>query len=379
MAGLGGFDMLEVLPVPEVRGTAHRLEHRSSGARWIHLHTPGDGENLFSVTIPTPPVDDTGVAHILEHSVLGGSHKFPVRQPFFQMLAMSMGTYINAFTASDYTCYPVASTVPQDLWNLADVYFDAVFHPVLSEETFLREGHRLAPADPKDPAGRLTRTGIVFNEMKGYYSQPERRLWTLSTSVLLPDTIYARDSGGDPAAIPDLTYEGLLAFHRAHYHPTRAYFFTYGDIPVEAHAAFLDARLAPFTRQDGADPVTLRQPRWAAPRRAEFEYQVGEGEPLAEKTFLLVQWLCGDGSDPADSVTWQVLSRALLGHEAAPLRRAVVDARLGRALTHSGYGEDGAEGMFSVGVKGSEPDRAERLLAVVTETLEGLAAGGLAD
>ena len=377
MSELHGFVVEEIRPVAEVRGTAHRMRHPGSGARWIHLHAPQDGENLFSITVPTPPTDDTGVPHILEHSVLGGSSRYPVRQPFFEMLAMSMGTYINAFTASDYTCYPVASTVRQDLFNLADVYFDAVFAPLLTEDTFRREGHRLAPGDPKVPEGRLTRTGIVFNEMKGYYSQPERRLWTLSSSALLPDTIYARDSGGDPAAIPDLTYEGLLAFHRAHYHPSRTLFFTYGDIPVEPLAEFLGGRLADFRPAAGADVPIARQPRWTAPRRAEFEYQVGDGEPLEEKGFLLVQWLCGTASDPADAVALEVLSRVLLGHEAAPLRRAVVDSRIGKALTHAGFGSDGAEGLFGVGVKGTEVGRADALEALVLETLRALAEQGL--
>jgi Zn-dependent M16 (insulinase) family peptidase len=376
---LAGFEEIEVRELPEVRGTAHRLEHRRSGARWIHVHTPGDGENLFSITVPTPPRDSSGAPHILEHSVLAGSQTYPVRDPFFQMLDMSLGTYINAFTGSDYTCYPVASTVPQDLWNLAAVYFDAVFHPLLSEETFRREGHRLTPVDPARPEGALTRTGIVFNEMKGYYSQPERRLWTLSNEALLPDTIYARDAGGDPAAIPDLTHEGLVGFHRAHYHPARCYFFTYGDIPLAAHAAFLGPRLDGFTRPASPpqEAGPIRQPRWGAPRRASYRYQVGEGEGTAEKTYLLVEWLCADACDPADSVAFQVLSRVLLGNEAAPLRRAVVDSRLGKALSHSGYGEEGPEGYFSVGLKGSEPDRAEAFEALVLRTLRDLVAGGL--
>lgn len=376
---LAGFEQIEVRELPEVRGTAHRLEHRGSGARWIHVHTPGDGENLFSITVPTPPRDRTGAAHILEHSVLAGSRQYPVRDPFFQMLDMSLGTYINAFTGSDYTCYPVASTVPQDLWNLAAVYFDAVFHPLLAEETFRREGHRPTPVDPDRPQGAFTQTGIVFNEMKGYYSQPERRLWTLSGEALLPDTIYALDSGGDPAAIPDLTHEGLVSFHHAHYDPANCFFFTYGDIPLRAHAAFLGPRLKDFSRPAQAPPAPgrIRQPRWSAPRRATYPYQVGDGESTAEKAFLVVEWLCADACDPADSVAFQVLGRVLLGNEAAPLRRAVVDSRLGKALTHAGYGEEGPEGIFSVGLKGSEPDRASAFEALVLDALRRLASEGL--
>ena len=233
-----GFEVQAITPLPNLRAVAYRVVHRRSGARLIHIQAE-DNENLFSVTLPTVPWDDSGAPHILEHSVLGGSRRFPVREPFFEMLKMSMGTFINAMTGPDYTTYPVASTVKQDLFNLVDVYFDAVFHPLLTEETFLREGHRLTPADPLDPSGALTETGIVYNEMKGYYSRPDVILANRSQRALLPDTIYARDSGGRPDAIPDLTFEDLRRFYQTYYHPGEAYFFTYGDIPLTEHLAFL--------------------------------------------------------------------------------------------------------------------------------------------
>ena len=198
---IDGFTVRSVDPVPEVRGRAYRIDHRASGARILHVHCD-DPENLFSINFPTPPPDDTGLPHILEHVVLAGSKRFPVREPFFEMLKMSMATFINAMTAPDCTYYPVASNTRKDLFNLAEVYFDAVFHPLLTEDSFKREGHHLAPADPDDPSGALSVTGIVYNEMKGAYSSPLARLHRGAMRKLLPDTIYGRSSGGEPEAIP---------------------------------------------------------------------------------------------------------------------------------------------------------------------------------
>ncbi len=377
---LAGFVVREVRSLPEFRATGYRLEHEASGARWVHV-LADDAEGMFSVTVPTVPGTDNGVPHILEHSVLGGSRRYPVRQPFFEMLKMSMGTYINAFTATDYTCYPVASPVKADLFNLADVYFDAVFHPLLTEDTFLREGHRPAAADPKAPSGALTETGIVYNEMKGYYSQPETRLHLDAAAALLPDTAWRWSAGGRPDAILDLTYEGLVGFHRSHYQPSLCYFCTYGDAPVEEWAAFLGPRLAEFRRPGAAEadagPGSQPQPRWSAPRAIEREYAVGADEPLEEKTYLLLQWLAGSGSDPVELATLEVLSWVLLGNEAAPLHRALVDSRLGQAVTFAGLGPHGLDAVFSIGLKGSEPDRAERFGEVVTGTLRAVADGGV--
>lgn len=372
---LEGFTLQAATPLPELRAVLYQAEHSGSGARLCHLAVD-DNENLFSITLPTLPGDDTGAAHILEHAVLAGSRKYPVREPFFELIKMSMGTFINAFTGADYTCYPVASTVRQDLFNLADVYFDAVFHPQLTEVTFAREGHRLTPADPADPVGALTETGIVYNEMKGYYARPEVRLSGEAEAGLLPDTIYAHDSGGRPAAIPDLTYAGLRRFFATYYHPCCAFFFTSGDIPLREHLAFLNHRLGGFERRPVTPPIA-RQPRWSAPRRAEHEYQAPEGESLSQKTFLLLQWLCATATDPEDDVAFEVLDWILDGNEGAPLRRALVDSRLGQAPTHTGYRGIGAEGVYQVGLKGSEPDRAEAFERLVVQTLEGIAAADL--
>ncbi len=357
--------------MPALRCEAIQLAHDATGARLIHLHAPQDTENLFSVSFPTPPPDDTGVPHILEHAVLSGSEKFPVRDPFFEMVKMSMATFINAMTGWDGTYYPVASNVKADLFNLAEVYFDAVFHPLLTEETFKREGHHLAPADRTHPTAALTISGIVYNEMKGAFSHPESRLYRISRA-LFPDTQYARESGGDPHAIPDLTHAALREFHRTFYHPSNAYFYCYGDVPTTDWLAFLEPRLAAFEPLAIA-PALDRQAAWIAPRHLDETYPVAAGESLNEKTYLVMHWLTGDATDPVDAALWRVLDLVLLGNEAAPLRKAIVDAKLGQALIDSGEMTVGLENTFRIGIKGSEADRAERFAALVRETLERIA------
>ncbi|HEX9972599.1 MAG TPA: insulinase family protein, partial [bacterium] len=227
-----GFQIKAITKLPDLNMIAIHLEHIKTGARLLHLYTD-DAENLFSISFPTPPPNDTGVPHILEHCVLAGSRKFPVREPFFEMVKMSMATFINAMTGWESTYYPVASNVKQDLFNLADVYFDAVFYPLLTEQTFKREAHHLAPADSDKPTGDLTISGIVYNEMLGNFSDPESRLYREMSRALFPDSIYGRESGGDPESIPDLTYEDFKQFFQMFYHPTNSYFLLYGNIPTK--------------------------------------------------------------------------------------------------------------------------------------------------
>lgn len=377
---LHGFDVKAVTPIDELRAVTIELVHQHSGARLLHLYT-NDTENLFSINFPTPPSDDTGVAHILEHAVLAGSQKYPVKEPFFEMIKMSMATFINAMTSSDHTYYPVASNVKKDLFNLAEVYFDAVFHPLLTEETFKREGHHLAPANPEDLTGDLKITGIVYNEMKGVFSDPESRLYRSMTSRLLPDTLYARESGGDPAAIPDLTYTQLKAFHETYYHPSNGYFFLYGDIPTCDYLAFLADKLDKIPKNEASAalcplrPEVTHQPTWKSPQIVRDTYPVGADEPLTEKTYLMLSWLIGDATDPEDIALCRILSLILLGNEAAPLRKAIIDSKLGADLIYSGASSVGPTSTFYVGLKGSEPENVDAFTQLVKETLTQLADG----
>ena len=372
---INGFTVIKVTPVPGVRGTAVELVHEASGARVLHLCSD-DTENLFSISFPTPPRDDTGTPHILEHTVLAGSQRFPVREPFFEMLKSSMATFINAMTGPDCTYYPVSSNVHQDLFNLAEVYFDAVFHPLLTEETFRREGHHLAPADPENPTGALTVNGIVYNEMKGVFSSPESKLFYTWVKHLLPATPYALNYAGHPDSIPDLTYAQFKHFYDTHYHPSNAYFYLYGDIPTTDYLKFLAPRLAGFSRR-APEPVTPRQPRWTAPVRIQEPYPVATNEPLSEKTFLALTWLTGNALDPEQAVLRHVLTYVLLGNEAAPLKKALIDSRLGQDILEAGDMELGAEALFCIGLKGSEADRVDAFEQVVLSSLRAIAEQGL--
>ncbi len=370
-----GFHVQDVTPLPNLRAVVYRLEHLRSGARLLHVHA-NDSENLFSISFLTPPPDDTGLPHILEHLVLAGSSKFPVKEPFFEMVKMSMATFINAMTGADLTYYPVASNNRQDLFNLAEVYFDAVFHPLLTELSFQREAHHLASASGKDAAeaSELTINGIVYSEMKGAYSHPESMLYRESTQRLFPDTIYGRDSGGDPDHIAELTSQQLRRFHRSYYQPGNAYFFLYGDIPTADHLALLKDKLDAFARGELRAAIT-RQRRWREPRVLKDVYPVGQDEPTEAKTYVTMNWIVGDATDPKDVVAMDILAAILLGHEAAPLKKAVIDSRLGQDLTHSGFWPMGLESTFHVGIKGSEPQRLEAFEKLVIQTLRGIAEG----
>ena len=368
-----GFQIEQIVPLPELRATAIRATHKKSGARILHLHAPADSENCFAVTFPTPPPDDTGVPHILEHSVLGGSRKFPVREPFFEMIKMSMATFINAMTSQAYTVYPVASNVKKDFFNLAEVYLDAVFHPLLTDDIFRREGHHFALENNADTSTPLKVSGIVYSEMKGASSMPERLMWQLAGCGLFPDTPLGRDAGGDPEHIPALTYEHFLRFHRELYHPSNGLFFIYGDIPTVEHLRFLAPALNGFERRD-AQVATPRQPLWTEPRRIEKEYPVGANENAADRTFITLNWIVGDALDPALVTDWKLLSALLLGNEAAPLKKALIDAKLGADVFFAGAWGYSYEEEFHVGLKGSEPDRADAFERLVLAALERLAA-----
>ena len=246
VAAVNGFAVESVEPLCEIDGDAIVMRHGKSGARLLFLHN-ADENKAFSISFKTPPVDDTGVFHILEHSVLCGSDKFPVKEPFVNLLKTSMQTFLNALTFPDKTMYPVASTNDQDLENLADVYMDAVLHPAIYRKraVFEQEGWHYELDDANAEAGtpeRLRYNGVVFNEMKGALSDPESVLYRGMNTELFPGTCYAFESGGHPRAIPQLTYEGYLDTHARHYRLDNSYIVLYGDIDAERMLRFLDRR-----------------------------------------------------------------------------------------------------------------------------------------
>lgn len=365
-----GFEQIDERRIEEINSLVVRYRHVKTGAELLSVQN--DDENkVFSITFATPPVDSTGLPHILEHSVLSGSRKYPVKEPFVELIKGSLATFINAFTFSDKTMYPVASQNLQDFYNLIDVYLDAVFYPRITPQTLAQEGwhHEL-----EAPEGPLTYRGVVFNEMKGSYSSLDRVLATQSEMALYPDTIYANDSGGDPAVIPDLTYEAFKHFHETYYHPSNARIFMYGDDDPMQRLALLDAYLREFEQLD-LDASIAPQAPFEAPRLVEHVYDAGEGED--QKAFVTVNWLLPEPFDAELSLALSILENALLGTQAAPLRKALLDSGYGEEVAGHGL-EDGMRQMnFSTGMRGVRLEVVDQVERLIIETLQRLAEDGI--
>ena len=373
---VGDYQVLRVEALPEIHAVFHELAHPATGAHHIHISRP-DAENTFGVLFKTVPRDSSGVAHILEHVVLCGSERFPVRDPFFSMLKRSLSTFMNAFTSSDWTMYPFATQNRKDFYNLMDVYLDATFFPRLEELSFKQEGHRLE-LEPAADGERPVFKGVVYNEMKGAMSSPDQVMARSILKALYPDTTYAFNSGGDPREIPNLTYAQLREFHRRHYHPSNAYFFSYGDLPLEAHLEVVARSvLNRFTAIDPATDVPA-QPRWAAPRSARFPYPFGRTEDPARRHQACVAWLTSDIRDTGAVLGLSLLEQILLGNAASPLRKALIDSGLGSALSDgSGYDAENRDTHFTAGLKDVAAEAAEPVERIVLGTLERLAADGI--
>ncbi|MCU0559888.1 MAG: insulinase family protein [Desulfobacterales bacterium] len=370
---VGGYRVLRVEPLPEIHATAVVLDHPESGARHLHLSRP-DAENTFGVAFRTVPQDSSGVAHILEHTVLCGSERFAVRDPFFSMLKRSLSTFMNAFTASDWTMYPFSTRNRKDFYNLMDVYLDAAFFPRLEELSFKQEGHRLELVGD----GRLEYKGVVFNEMKGAMSSPDQVMVRSIMKALYPDTTYSHNSGGDPADIPALTYAQLKAFHRRHYHPSNAYFYTYGDLPLEDHLAFIGrTALARFQAAE-PPPAVPSQPRWRQPAAARFSYPFAKGEDPSRKHQVCIAWLAPDIRDTREVLSMALLEQILLGNSASPLRKALIESGLGSALSDgSGYDAENRDTLFAAGLKDVAAEAADRIETLIFDILTSLAERGI--
>lgn len=369
------FDCLRVVELPHLQATFAEYRHRVTGAR--HLHLAADNpENVFLVAFKTMPEDSRGVAHILEHTALCGSEKYPVRDPFFLMIRRSLNTFMNAFTASDWTAYPFASTNSQDFDNLLSVYLDAAFFPHLHELDFAQEGIRREFASDAADAP-LVYKGVVFNEMKGAMSSAHSVLYETLNHYLFPTTTYHNNSGGDPAHIPDLTHDDLLAFHRRHYHPSNAVFMTFGDEPVlSLQTRFQDQALGRFN--DVATPVLGRdEKRYVAPLSIEAAYAPESDE--GPQTHHVMGWLLGSASDTNARFEAHLLSGVLLENSASPLRAALETSELGQAPSGlCGVDDNSREMTFLCGLEGSEPERAVAVEALIIATLEQVARDGMA-
>ena len=350
--------------------------HTATGARHFHLDADDDN-NAFVAAFLTVPRDSTGIAHILEHTSLCGSRRFPVRDPFFMMIRRSLNTFMNAFTASDWTAYPFATRNRKDFDNLLEVYLDATFFPLLDRMDFAQEGHRIERTQPGDPASELVYKGVVYNEMKGAMSPPVAQVSQRLQSLLFPTITYHHNSGGDPAEIPSLTWEMLRDFHARQYHPSNAILMTYGDLPAARHQeAFERHALAQFERRT-IDVSIPDEQRYAEPRNALEHYGANEPETAA-RTHHLMGWLLGRGGDPDEAMRARLLAGVLLEHGGSPLRRALESTELGTAPSElSGLDDSTREATFSCGIEGSEIEHADAFETLVLSVLDDVARDGV--
>ncbi|MDA3789254.1 MAG: insulinase family protein [Desulfobacula sp.] len=374
---LQGYLIKEVTRLETIDSVMIQLEHLKTKARHIHIYNK-DKENTFGVFFRTVPKDSTGVAHILEHTVLCGSKKFNVRDPFFSMIKRSLSTFMNAFTSSDWTMYPFSTQNSKDYYNLMNVYLDAAFFPMIDELSFKQEGHRLEIIEKKDKGIELEYKGVVYNEMKGAMSSPDQVLGRSLLSALYPDTTYMNNSGGEPSQIPSLTWKDLKDFHGRYYHPSNSYFYTYGNLPLEKTLSFIcEKALDQFEllEMDSKVPV---QPRWDLPRKIKKTYAYSDPDDISKKYQACVAWLTCDVKDSFEILVLTVLEQILLGNSASPLRKALIDSSLGSALSDStGFDPDNRDTMFSCGLKDISKDSVETVEKIIFSTIKEIADKGI--
>jgi hypothetical protein len=377
MTAQHGFELLREQKIAEINTLARHYRHIKTGAQLLSLEN--DDENkVFGITFRTPPPDSTGVAHIMEHAVLCGSRKYRVKEPFVELIKGSLNTFLNAFTYPDKTCYPVASQNLQDFYNLIDVYMDAVFHPLIPPHILQQEGWHYELESPEAP---LTYKGVVFNEMKGAYSNPDDLLGDRARQSLFPDTIYSVDSGGDPRHIPELTYEQFKAFHEKYYHPSNARIWFYGDDDPQERLRRMDTYLSEFDAIPVDSNIPLQRP-FNQPQRFVVTFDPGE-DPASNKARLVMNWLLPETSDAQTLLALNILTHILLGTPAAPLRKALIDSGLGEDLAGAGLEDEIRQAYFSTGLKGLvvnpdySPAKGDEVEALILNTLHRLAQEGI--
>ncbi|GAK55491.1 PreP peptidase [Candidatus Vecturithrix granuli] len=367
-----GFKLVAERDILEIQTHARLFCHVKTGAELFSLEN--DDENkVFGITFRTPPTDSTGLPHIMEHSVLCGSRKYPVKEPFVELMKGSLNTFLNAMTFPDKTSYPVASQNVKDLYNLIDVYLDAVFYPRITPSIFQQEGWHY---ELESPDGLMQFKGVVFNEMKGAYSSPDSVLGRFSQQSLFPDTAYGVDSGGDPADIPNLTYEQFKAFHETYYHPSNSRIFFYGDDDPQERLRYLNAWLDQFESRHVNSEISLQSPL-SQTQRLTIPYDVGEAESAEKKGMMTVNWLLPATPDAETSLALLMLNHILIGTPASPLRKALIDSGLGEDLTGGGLESELLQSMFSTGLKGMAVEDAEKVETLILDTLKSLAHQGI--
>ncbi len=371
---LTAYEVIQKEDLSDIKSQGFLLKHKKSGAR-ILLMENDDENKVFYIGFRTPPSDSTGVPHIMEHSVLCGSRDFPVKDPFVELVKGSLNTFLNAMTYPDKTVYPVASCNDKDFQNLMHVYMDAVFYPNIyqHDEIFRQEGwsYKL-----DQPDGELTVSGVVYNEMKGAFSSPEGVLDRVILNTLFPDTSYANESGGDPDVIPELTYEQFLDFHRKYYHPSNSYIYLYGDMDMEEKLRWLDEKyLSDFDTAEVDSEIQYQEP-FSEMREVVKEYSITSGESVEDKTYLSWNKAIGTSLDEKLYLAFQILDYALLSAPGAPLKKALVDAGIGKDIMGS-YDNGVYQPLFSVIAKNANVEQKEEFIRVIEDTLRGIAENGM--
>lgn len=352
-------------------------QHTNTGAKHIHLASDNT-ENVFLVALRTVPQDSTGVAHILEHTSLCGSERFPVRDPFFMMIRRSLNTFMNAFTSADWTAYPFASQSKKDFNNLLDVYLDAVFFARLDELDFAQEGHRLEFEELDNPDSKLLYKGVVFNEMKGAMSSVTSQQWQAIGEALFPSTTYHYNSGGEPEDIPSLSYAQLKEFYEVHYHPDNAVFMTFGDIPANEHQQrFEQLALNRFKAENQTVSVDL-QSAFTSPTQVEKTYPLPEKEINGRNTHHTIAWVIGDIIHPVKLLAAHLLSNVLLENSASPLRKALETADFSNAPSSlCGLDDSNLQLTFMCGLEDCDLNSVNQFETLVFETLKQVAEDGV--
>lgn len=361
------YELLEEKELKDIKSMGYLLRHKKSGAR-VSLISNDDENKVFYIGFRTPSLDSTGAAHILEHSVLCGSEKYPVKDPFVELVKSSLNTFLNAMTYPDKTIYPVASCNGKDFQNLIGVYMDAVFHPDIYKhrEIFCQEGWHYEMEDMDAP---LTVNGVVYNEMKGAFSSPDEVLSREILSALYPDTSYAFESGGDPDHIPELTYEKFLDFHRKYYHPCNSYIYLYGDMDMAEKLEWMDREYLGKYEEIQVDSQVKWQEPFTERKEVAIPYNIASGEPLEDNAYLSYNVSAGTILDPKLYVAFDILDYALLSAPGAPLKQALLDAKIGKDIMSS-FDNYTLQPRFSIVAKNSNLDRKEEFLGIIQKVLK---------
>lgn len=363
---LAAYEILEEKELSDIHSTGYRLRHKKSGAR-ITVISNDDENKVFYIGFRTPPQNSTGVPHIMEHSVLCGSEKYPLKDPFVELVKGSLNTFLNAMTYPDKTLYPVASCNDTDFDNLMDVYMDAVLHPNIYKyrEIFEQEGWHYELEEVDAP---LTVNGVVYNEMKGAFSSPDDMLGDEIVGALFPDTVYAHNAGGDPKHIPELSYEEYLEFHRKYYHPSNSYIYLYGDMDIAKKLQWLDEQyLSGYESRETDSAIPLQKP-FAQMKEVIREYPVATGETEENQTYLSYNVAAGTLLDATLYQALDILDYALVSAPGAPVKKALLEAGIGKDIS-GGHDYGTRQMVCSIVAKNTNLCEKERFLAVIFETL----------